>query len=56
MHHYARHLIAGGLILFSGFYVHDIVDLLEAAQAFGLQEVNRDEKEGWATLLMKKIW
>ena len=56
MHHYARHLIAGGLILFSGFYIHDIVDLLEAAQAFGLQEVNRDEKEGWATLLMKKIW
>lgn len=56
MHHYAHHLAVGGIILFSGFYTPDIADLNLAAEPFGLKEVKRDEREGWATLLMKKEW
>ena len=56
MHHYASYLAKGGQILFSGFYTQDIPDLNNAAQVFGLEEQHRDEREGWATLLMKKMW
>ena len=56
MHHYAHYLSVGGLILFSGFYTPDIADLNRAAEPFGLKEEKRDEREGWATLLMRKEW
>jgi ribosomal protein L11 methyltransferase len=54
MSDYANYLAPGGLILFSGFYTHDIDDLNRAAVPLGLIEQKRDERETWATLLMKK--
>lgn len=54
MERYADFLNNDGLLLLSGFYVHDIPDLLRHAQSFQLLEVKRDERETWATLLLRK--
>jgi ribosomal protein L11 methyltransferase len=54
MPEYARHLNSGGQLLLSGFYTHDIADLVKRAATVGLQEVSRDERETWATLLLKR--
>jgi ribosomal protein L11 methyltransferase len=51
---YAGNLSPGGLLLLSGFYVQDISDLLAVAAQYGLQESQRDDKETWASLLLKK--
>jgi ribosomal protein L11 methyltransferase len=51
---YARHLHTGGMLLLSGFYTHDIPDLVARAQSFAIHEYQRDERETWATLLLKK--
>ena len=52
MEQYASYLEPGGLLLLSGFYTHDIIDLAAAASHFGLQEKSRDERETWACLLL----
>lgn len=49
---YRRYLAAGGLLLLSGFFTLDIVDLLAEASAHGLEEVRRDERDTWAVLLL----
>jgi ribosomal protein L11 methyltransferase len=54
MHKYAKHLIPGGLLLISGFYTHDIDDLLVTAVTVGFSEITRSEKETWASLLLMK--
>jgi ribosomal protein L11 methyltransferase len=51
---YATYLNPGGLLLLSGFYTHDIPDLLKEASASGLAERKRDERETWACLLLEK--
>jgi ribosomal protein L11 methyltransferase len=51
---YQEYLPSGGLLLLSGFYVHDIVDLLKEGSTYNLKEVSRDERESWASLLLKK--
>lgn len=51
---YAAHLTPGGFLLLSGFYTKDIDDLKAVATPLGLQEVKRDEKEEWASLLLQK--
>jgi ribosomal protein L11 methyltransferase len=51
---YAHHLTTGGLLLLSGFYEHDIDDLKRCAEPLHFSEVRRDQKETWASLLMKK--
>jgi ribosomal protein L11 methyltransferase len=51
---YSSYLETGGQLLLSGFYTKDINDLLEEAHKHGLAEVNRDERESWAALLLKK--
>jgi len=43
-----------GLLLLSGFYTHDIADLLKESAKYGLKEVKRDERQTWASLLLKK--
>jgi ribosomal protein L11 methyltransferase len=43
-----------GLLLMSGFYTADINDLIVRSKPLGFQEVRRDEKEGWAALLLRK--
>jgi len=51
---YQSYLNPNGLLLLSGFYTHDIADLLQEAAKYTLQEVSRDERETWAVLLLKK--
>lgn len=51
---YASYLKAGGHLLLSGFYTKDIDDMKVEARACKLLEVSRDEKETWASLLLKK--
>lgn len=51
---YADYLRPSGQLLLSGFYTTDIDDLLKQASKFGFKEVQRDEKETWATLLLQK--
>jgi ribosomal protein L11 methyltransferase len=51
---YSSYLEIGGQLLLSGFYTKDINDLLEEAHKHGLAEVNRDERESWAAMLLIK--
>jgi ribosomal protein L11 methyltransferase len=51
---YASYLEKNGQLLLSGFYTKDIDDLLFEAHRHGLVEVNRDERETWAALLLRK--
>jgi ribosomal protein L11 methyltransferase len=51
---YSSYLETGGQLLLSGFYTKDINDLLEEAHKHGLAEVNRDERESWAAMLLIK--
>jgi ribosomal protein L11 methyltransferase len=51
---YQQYLMDDGLLLLSGFYTHDIDDLLNEGATFNLKEVRRDEREAWASLLLKK--
>jgi ribosomal protein L11 methyltransferase len=50
---YSRYLSAGGILLLSGFYTSDISDLLDTAIKFRLSELGRDQREGWASLMLK---
>lgn len=50
---YQAFLNPNGLLLLSGFYTHDINDLLQEAAVYGLTEVRRDERETWASLLLQ---
>ncbi len=54
MHSYADYLTSGGQLLLSGFFTSDIEDLKQEASRYHLQEVFRDEKETWASLLLQK--
>jgi ribosomal protein L11 methyltransferase len=49
---YSTYLSPSGLLLLSGFYTHDIADLLNEAEKYNLKEVRRDERERWASLLL----
>ena len=51
---YARSVGPGGHVMISGFYTHDTDDLKGEAVRHGLTEVRRDEREGWALLLLQK--
>jgi ribosomal protein L11 methyltransferase len=51
---YQAYLNPKGLLLLSGFYTHDIDDLLKEASIYGLTEVRRDDRETWASLLLQK--
>ena len=54
MNLYSKYMHPGGLLLLSGFYAEDIPDLLDAATPLALTEVNRDERENWAALLLRR--
>jgi ribosomal protein L11 methyltransferase len=51
---YADFLNPNGKLLLSGFYTHDIPDLLAEAGRYHLKELKRDERETWACLLLEK--
>lgn len=50
---YSTYLKPGGMLLISGFFSLDIPDLLEEATDCNLKELNRDERETWAALLLQ---
>ncbi len=54
MESYAHHLIPGGLLQLSGFYVSDISHLVEEAKKYRLTAIAQDEREQWATLRLRK--
>jgi ribosomal protein L11 methyltransferase len=49
---YKQFLAPAGILLLSGFYTDDIPDLLAEASRYHLTELKRDEKEGWAALIL----
>ena len=49
---YKQFLAPAGLLLLSGFYTTDIPDLLSEASRYHLTELKRDEREGWAALIL----
>jgi len=51
---YANSMSAGGELLLSGFYTHDIDDLKKEAAKHKLEETHRDERETWAALRLVK--
>jgi ribosomal protein L11 methyltransferase len=51
---YSNYLENDGHLLLSGFYTIDIDALLGEASRYELREVFRDERETWATLLLRK--
>ena len=51
---YTTYLQPKGLLLLSGFYTHDIPDLLKEASTHKFTEQKRDERETWACLLLEK--
>jgi ribosomal protein L11 methyltransferase len=55
MRQYSAYLQEGGMLLLSGFYAKDIIDLEIEAKQFNLRTIRTDEKELWATLLLEKI-
>ena len=55
IHLYKQFLGPEGLLVLSGFYVTDIPDLLEEAAKHGLSELRRDEREGWACLVLHDV-
>ncbi len=52
---YSLNLKTSGLLLLSGFYTSDIIDLLMAAQSHNFIEQRRDERDTWASLLLMKM-
>ena len=51
---YSKNLVTGGLLLLSGFYKHDQQDLLAEGQRHGLAKQSQDERDSWASLVLKK--
>lgn len=54
MPYYFAYLKPGALLLLSGFYEHDIPDLLAKAEKEGLSKVKHVVHETWATLLLQR--
>lgn len=50
---YRQFMKPGSQLLLSGFYSNDIPDLLQEASLHQLIEINRDERETWAALLLE---
>lgn len=50
---YQQYLATGGLLLLSGFFTEDIDDLKNEASRYNLTEVRRDDRENWASLLLR---
>jgi Ribosomal protein L11 methylase len=51
---YSAYLNQGGLLLLSGFFAMDIPDLIAAGARYRLREIQRDERETWAALLLQQ--
>lgn len=54
MPYYFAYLKPGALLLLSGFYEHDIPDLMSRAEKEGLSKVKQVVHDSWATLLLQR--
>jgi ribosomal protein L11 methyltransferase len=50
---YAQILAADGYLLISGFYQHDIADLMEVITASGLKPVKQSLRNDWAAMVLR---
>lgn len=51
---YSKNLAPGGLLLLSGFYSKDVPDLLNEGERHSLVKQDQDERETWASLVLRK--
>jgi ribosomal protein L11 methyltransferase len=51
---YAGRLQPGGILVLSGFYKDDCSDLLKVSEKHGLKKSGENEKNRWASLILKK--
>ena len=55
MKYYIDTLLEGGYIYFSGFYLNDLKDIQAEAEKYGLEMINKLEKNNWiATVFIKQ--
>jgi len=52
---YANKLKSGGELILSGFYEHDVEDLVHHSQKHSLNYVHRSVRNNWAMLALRKI-
>lgn len=52
---YAKALKGGGTMLLSGFYIHDVDMIVEAAGKYGLQKLSVLSQKDWANLMLIKL-
>lgn len=52
---YAKSLKSGGTMLLSGFYIHDVDMIVEAAGKYGLQKLSVLSQKDWANLMLIKL-
>jgi len=52
---YREYMQPGALLLLSGFYEHDVDDLLAEAARHNLKELHRDNRQTWAALLLQAL-
>ena len=52
---YIGQLRSKGMLLMSGFYETDISELVEKGASLGLQKIQSEVKESWASLLLGRI-
>lgn len=53
--HYARMVKAGGLLMTSGFYTHDVDQIKDRAHDVGFTFLNATTRNNWAMLVFKKL-
>lgn len=51
---YARVLVPSGILQLSGFYTSDIPDLVAIGKQHGLNYEGQDDRDGWATLRLRR--
>jgi len=51
---YEEHLIRGGILLMSGFFVNDATDIIEYAKSIGMSVVELLSKNDWQAVVVKK--
>jgi ribosomal protein L11 methyltransferase len=54
LEHYFKHLSTDGRLLMSGFFIHDIPQLKNHAESFGLKLLTQVESNSWACIVFEK--
>lgn len=54
MHHYEKVMAKNAKILFSGFYLNDLDDIIQKAESLNLKYVSHSEKNKWVAAVFEK--